>query len=498
MYLYIARGEREARLEQPARFPEDGLDERRGERRFLLEGLRLTENAPDELWARFGDAPGLIGETHGAYAFAMLDEAGATVGHDLLGKRSLYYYAEGGALACGTSFFALADALRARGARLTADEAAVAAMCRDGVFAGDQTYVNEIKFLPPYQYLTYRDGQTDARALPLPQKRAGATAAEAIERLDALFTEGCALQYRKNQRFGYPQTATLSAGMDSRMTLRCLLALMRDDGATPDALTTLTYAQSGSMDDTIAAKISADMGCKHVFHALDGGGFLLERDAILAENEGQMGYGGSTGAYDTFSGREGLGVVHTGLGGGEIMGDILLADAPDAVGDARSLGDMRVCLNFQKTTHRFCEACSPFLYEPFYEYALSLPTEMKLGRGLYAAWYWQKVGWAYPTTYYRGPVGSRADKLAGGAMLRLMTKLGRKSRFDMNPFAAWYRENPAIGAYLADTLAADLAALNGVLAGGAPETIREAFATGGPEQKAQAITASGALKRLFV
>ena len=88
-------------------------------------------------------------------------------------------------------------------------------------------------------------------------------------------------------------------------------------------------------------------------------------------------------------------------------------------------------------------------------------------------------------------------KLTGGLRMRLAAALGRKTRFDMNPFASWYRENPALDAALRQTLQADTAALQGAVDAPVLAIAREAFEVGGPEQKAQALTATGALKRVL-
>ena len=210
-----------------------------------------------------------------------------------------------------------------------------------------------------------------------------------------------------------------------------------------------------------------------------------------------MLYSGPSGAYDSlhFYDTSQWGIVHTGLGGGEIMGDMRVAENPtkteqlieslkyrfgkgkkartwDAfVSSLRcneeekkrladiyqyygnfnmfhSLNDMRRCLNGQKMGQYFgVEYVSPFLYEDFFCYMLQIPYSQTKARGLYL--YWQKKynpqQFETPSTFQ---LGCRPENKLGYYAIRffcyLMNKIGRKTKHDMIPVEHWMAKNPHI------------------------------------------------------
>ena len=466
---------------------------------------------------------------YGAYFAAVFDKRTnrLTLTNDELSKQPLYYWAADGDLLFSTRFFDLADVLKRMGVTLTPDAMGVSMMAKTGALWEDFTYAEEIRFLRPFTELTAAPEGVAEKALPYPALHLNADADEAVERIDALFSEAVRLQYEKNAAAGYGQLASLSGGMDSR----CVLVRAGQLGFTDDL--TFTYAESGSLDMEISGALARHYRLPHLFFAMDNGGFLVKREQYTRGNEGQMLYCGSTGVEQVVSSLNtgAYGLVHTGISGGEIFGDIIPAegDGPEgflhldkllarlACPDEkrterlrerakayptfncfRQLSDIRTNTNFFATVSPYVFAASPYLYEPLYTYLMTLPISMKGFRKLYYRWVDRKLKLPYRTTDASLPrlTGTLAERYARQALRNMQKKLGAKTRYDMNPFDLWMRENPALSDYIESTYQADMASLSTL-----DPSIREYLASLFPAQTAReklcTLTATWALQKLL-
>ncbi|MEG1726038.1 MAG: hypothetical protein RR313_11655 [Anaerovoracaceae bacterium] len=480
------------------------------ERKFRFEGIVLNHITENEIYEELNqDIDAANRDICGMYAFALYDckSGRLIVGNDLLSKQSVYFMRCSEGFLFSTSFFEIVREAQAINVELHQDKNAIQHMCKRGVFQYDETYFEEIKFLMPYRYVEYQGSRNEIyiREINEPRQISETSVEEAVDELDRLFYEGCKLQYERNKTISKHQYVTLSGGMDSRMTYYYLSRVMRDC-ADESPFHTITYAEIGSEDEKIAAQISRDHGNTHSFFDISGGNFIFNRDRNISQNEGMMYYCGTTGAYDAISeffDAKGS-MIHTGLGGGEIMGDIL-HDAGDleqgnyysTKNYESNINDIRTCLNFQKTTSSLCEAFSPFLYEKFFEYAMALPARMKMNRELYRVWYVKMINANYPTTYYRGKVGERKNAtLLIRAYNKLKKLFGLKDKYDMNPFYYWYKKNPQIRKYINQTKGNDMLRLDGVLADDVKEVLNDAF-QGDVLYKLRVLTATGTLCKLY-
>lgn len=464
----------------------------------------------------------------GAYLVAVYDKMADSLllFNDKLSKLPVYTYQNGDDFLFSTSFFGLVDALKRLKAPITIDPLGVAMMTATGVFWEDNTYVDEIKYLRPYRYLTV-GGAVREHCLPFPALNRQIDADEAIERIDALFTDAVRLQYEKNADAGYRQFASLSGGMDSR----CLLVRAYQLGFSDDL--TFTYSQSGSLDQEISQRVAAHYGAPHLFYSMDNGGFILDRDAFVAANEGQMTYCGSTGVLPVVSALrcERFGILHSGISGGEIMGDIIPAAGDDPDGDRhldalmaqfgcpskehmdafrkkraeyptfnafRQLNDLRTNTNFKRTTSQYVEVASPYLYEDLYEYLMTVPISVKGFRRLYYAWVKKYLTIPFRTTDATLPrsTGTLAERYARGALRKAQVKLGRLTKYDMNPFDYWEKTNPKIGCYVEAKFAEDRAAL-GALDPVLSVFVDQAFSSKTGRDRLSVITATWALAKIL-
>ncbi len=378
------------------------------------------------------------------------------ISNDLLSKQSVYFYQEDGLILVNTSLFDLCADLRANGRSPHVNLEAVKYFCNENVFCEDMTYERNTFFLTAYSYLIIDclKKSLDVKRLPVPQMKSAGSISdnEALREMEKLFTEACELQWKKNTQYGKDQLITVSGGMDSRAVL---LHMIKQN---PDSqIMAYTYAQSGSGDEIIAKRLVEDLGIDSTFMPLDNCEFAYQRSEIIDANEGQMYYIGSTGAIMMAKATKGkaAGIVHTGLGGGEIMGDICSMNGDTiqeqyfglTINQRKNLDDIRRCLNFQKTTANYFHAFSPFLYEDFFEYVMCLPISMRFHRKLYIKWYKYYMNSMFPSATSHSTILKAIKKVK----VKLYKAIGKRNPLDMNPIQYWYDTQPKLREYLEKT-----------------------------------------------
>ena len=419
--------------------------------------------------------------------------------NDLLSKQSVYYYDKDGLILVNTSLFDLCADMRANGRTPRVNTDAVQYFCNHHVFHGNMTYENNTFFLTAYCYLVIdcEKKHLEVRKLPIPKMKTTEEITEdaATTMMEKIFTEACEMQWRKNEQFGTEQILTLSGGMDSRAVL---LHMMKQHSGSH--VKTYTYAQTGSADEAIAKNTAKDFGIDNVFIPLDNCEFVYQRDEILEANEGQMFYIGSTGAIlmAKKTQRDTVGIVHTGLGGGEIMGDVCSTDGKDdwekcsglTKSQQENLDDIRRCLNFQKTTSRYFYTFSPFLYEDFFEYAMCLPVSMRTHRKLYIKWYKQFMNSDFPSAASHSLLMKAINKIR----TNVYRILGKRNPTDMNPVQYWYDTQPKLREYIENTWKHDCELLSeqkGLL------EMLEKYFNGTAIQKFAVLTITGTVQKML-
>lgn len=436
------------------------------------------------------DIKELINTLKGAYIVCIhnFNDNTSVVFNDLLSKQELYYSNVENNILISSSFLKLTELLKANNVSLTPNEMAFYMMKNRGVLSFYYTYLNEIKFLQPFEYISISEGNIDIKKLDIPSENKEITIETAIENMDKLFSEGTKLQCEKNIELGYKQVTSLSGGMDSRQTLLYANKM----GYAFD--TAFTYAQSGSLDETTSQQIAKDFNINHFFHDLGYGNLLTLRDEIIKLNEGQMVYAGTTGLYNTvnFMNCKDFGIVHAGIGGGEIMGDINLPinskednikyikNFVSSIGCPNkelnekleneilenfndynqfiSLQDTRVCINFKRTAALYFDVESPFLYEDFFKFMLTVPYNLKAKRALYYKWVDAKVPNSYGNTipYMPKLTGTELERKIRFYMFYRKQTAKKVTKYHMNHDAYWNYKNPNLSVYFKNTLNSDL------------------------------------------
>ncbi len=528
------------------KFPQDQIDYEDDQLRMVCEGYILNSQAlldahpgrclREIILALYqeGGMANVLNQLHGSFVLALHDKTAhvAYLANDLLSKHPLYYLKHPHGLLANSSFLRLAEDARAADLPLTFDEASLGQMMSRCSFLGSDTYVKEIRFLEHCQYIQLTDQGASIETYPCQKPAIPQTEEALIQRIDTLFTQACQMAVDKNLAMGYRPTFTLSAGMDSRCSFLKSMPICKAASA-PTPLC-LSYGAAGCMELGIASQLAQAQGCDLLIHEINPTGFIRDREEILNRNEGMMYYAGTTGLHrmcktlDT----QPIGLVITGLGGGEIMGDLCKPSASDAEEEAlyRQLfadcnadetalkeqistlrsqyasyneyvgyQDIRTCHNLAYTSRDRFEIFSPFLYEELFLLLLQVPEQQKAFRRLYSKWYLQAIGDRTPTSAFEGPVrlqsAASPSRLIKGALHRLRRMLHIQSKWDMNPMETWMQldENQQ---YLQKTMADDLAALrrlNPSLA----TALQQRYASATADEKLRLLTVSGMAQRLL-
>lgn len=523
------------------KFPQDQLNFENDDFRLLLEGYVL--NHPPLLTAHPGqnlaqiilDAyqKGGMGMVlnllRGSFVIAIWEKASQTacIANDMLSKKPLFYLQTGDRLLADSSFLSLVEDAKAAGLPLTMNPIGVEEMIQRCAFLGSDTYVQEIHFLERFQYLQLTPEGVSLKTYEYqPSQEIPQDENTLLKRMDALFTEACAMAVQKNKAQGYRQVFTLSAGMDSRCAYLKSLPFLTE--AKPLCI---TYGADGCMELKIAETLARKYPCDLMKSEVDPALFIQNRENLLNRNEGMMYYAGTTGlsqALGTLDTAD-FGLVITGLGGGEIMGDLgkfssdeelycqllsgIIADEKELQTRAEQLRrdgtpyneyvcyqDIRTCNNFAYTTHHLFETFSPFLYEDLFLLLLKVPQESKSFRQLYAKWYLKYIGDPTPTSCFQGPVQvtsrTSPSQLVKGVFRRLRRMLRIQGKWDMNPMEIWVEKHPENKNYMDATLEEDLTLIASRDSGFA-DMLRQRYRNADGDTKLRILTVSGMMKRIL-
>lgn len=478
-----------------------------------------------------GGVASIMNALHGCYAIAIYDkqEDILYITNDLLSKKPIYYASEQVKIVVSTSFYDCVDEAKSLGISLEMDEFGVNEMLENGVFTLDNTYYEQIHFLTHMQYMIIGGGKVElANAEYITKKNSLGNITESVEYVDTLFRNSCRQAAEKNAKAGYLPVFSLSAGMDSRCSFLAGVDYAKDfSGKVPFCF---SYGISGCNDLKIASQIADIYNCD--FHAanINKENYLLDRDELLSVNEGQMHYQGTTGLrrlidrIDTSN----IGLVFTGIGGGECMGDLrhpsgeksgwekllkefyknlcsdnridqIVAKAVDEYGSFNEfigLQDIRTCLNFHFSSRDKFEFFSPYLDEDFFMTLLKLPYEWVGKRKLYTEWYVSRFGLDLPTTYEYFQGNIRKYKLNPAYRYLMSFKhllFGTGKSWIMNPTDLSICKSDNVLRVLDEDFAVDMKGLNSCEAG---EKLRSEYKLSNDslQRKLGVLTVSGVLK----
>jgi asparagine synthase (glutamine-hydrolysing) len=404
---------------------------------------------------------------------------------DYLSTRPLYYGFDklSGTLAFSGDAHHTAALLQSAGTSLTLNTEALSCLLTIGYLFDDQTPVNQVRKIPfgtileinlddftisPTRYFEFRKN-------PVPE-----TLDACLEQIDHLLTRSVKKLWAKDREHGFGHTALLSGGLDSRVNVMLADKL----GFRP--VQTITFSQSGSSDQVIAASIARKQGYRHTFMPLDSGSYLYDNiRTYVAANDGLVAYNGAAHVYASILPLlcEKTGILHSGQIGDILFGSLTfrkvsvpekilrkgyiyepgitapldiykrIAERYNTVNNFERYGYeqhiMNGTFNGDRMLMHHTDMLSPFYDRRLLEFCYSLPDRFKYDQAIYLKWmkrYHPEIAefpWAKTGIRPRNALMNRTAGFLQKVNRHARKRLGLKHD-NMNPFDLWYRENPKL------------------------------------------------------
>lgn len=458
---------------------------------------------------------------------------------DALGIKPVYYYQNGKNWIVASEIHYITDALKSLKVHYTPDVDAAYDILSYGFMTSDTTLVKEIKKLPYGCYITVKDGEFNLSRyfdFNYHEGSCDMTEDEMIERIDEIFKKAVKLAFEKDNEYGYTHIATISGGLDSRMTVWTAAEMGYP-------MLNITFGQSDCMDEQVAKKVVKYLNMQFMTNTLDNGDMLLAYEPVVRMNDGQSIYSGIAHSYLTLEklNFERYGLLHTGDIGDAIVG--VLANGyegryPGAY--SLMLADKTKCPwqetenieKFKMRTRGFlgvgsskavCEnftyCVSPFLYRDFFVFCLEkIPYSKRKNHYIYEKWVLAKHSDAakIPLQRYNGGLMTegtllqtfrKIKRIGIGTLLNwilykvhIKKSLNRKTvKTSMNPVDAWYEEKENIRREMDKCFETGLKLLlsKHLIDSNFKEDLKKLYNNGTAHEKAQAITVVKALEHLF-
>ncbi|MDR2824141.1 MAG: hypothetical protein LBB41_02955 [Prevotellaceae bacterium] len=401
-----------------------------------------------------------------------------------------------------------------------------------GFMLDDYTLLENVKRLSVGNLLVFNNNQLEIKEFfnlkNIPHTSLGKT--EIIETIDTLFADAVRLQFEKDKEYDYQHIATLSGGLDSRMTV-----LMAHKLGYTEQLN-FTFSQSDYLDEKIAKRIAIDHHHDFLFHSLDYGNYLKTIDKTVFYNDGLILYSGAAHLFNVIEDLNfaRYGIVHTGLIGDVVIGSflsapravppsvetgvhskILLSEIQQVIAEIIQKYETEELYKFYSRAflgamnggfflNIFSENVSPFLDIEFLSFCYSIPEKFKFKQQIYLDWIavkhpefaryaWEKTGVSplksnnykkyFDFNYYKRMNGKFFDRISGE------TKSG------MNPFDYWLKENISLKNYIENYFKENIFILNNYPK--LQKDCRFAFETGNAQDKFVVLTLIAAVKLHF-
>ncbi len=236
---------------------------------------------------------------------------------DQIGDKQVLYGTTPKGIIIGTEISYLVETLKENGVSPTLNRDAAYMDLTLGYVIEDNTLFSEIRKLTAGHYLLVKDGKCqEVEYHRFSNKPSEMTVEEAIEGLDKLFRNAVQLDFEKDREYGYKHWATLSGGLDSRMTVWVAHELGYKNQLN------LTFSQSNYADFKIAQQIATDLRHEFLFKSLDNGICIYDLDDITEISGGSACFFGISHTRSLFDKLDysNYGIVHTGELGDVIIG----------------------------------------------------------------------------------------------------------------------------------------------------------------------------------
>lgn len=330
--------------------------------------------------------------------------------NDQIGEKMLFYTQTDTAFCFASDFYILAKSLGWENETLS--ERFLWSMLTYGYSPTTDTLLENVKRLGAGEYLRLHAGKVEKKryhqfrfdAKQLSEK-------EALESVDKYFRQAVERVLQKDRQYGLRHTMSLSAGLDSRMSVCVARSL------TNDPIDVVTYSESKFYDETIPREIAQAWNLNLYFSKLDGGNYLSVIDESVIQTNGLLQYSGPAQVKKGMSvlNQNQLGVLLTGMYGdaalnarhpyetsyyfGEgALSDKYLSHLLPFFSDFEQIypnnetyylyvrGFCCANLGTPFITQYFSESYSPFYDVDFLEFCCTIPPEMRYGYNVYDKW----------------------------------------------------------------------------------------------------------------
>lgn len=446
-----------------------------------------------------------------------------------VGSKRLFYYYNDDLLIFASELRDLSFILHENSIDVSLNNDAAYLLLTYGYMIEDINLIKGVKRLTPGSILTYENDKISTQEyFNLKNiKTTSDSHDQIIEKMDLLFSNAIRLEFEKDKEYGYKHIATLSGGLDSRMTV-----LMAHKLGYTDQLN-FTFSQSNYLDELISKKIASDYNHEFLFQSLDNGNYLKDIDKTAYYNDGLITYSGSAHLMKSIKNMNfnEYGLFHTGMIGDAVIGSFLSQPyivKPTVQSGAYSTKLLHritpliseILLNYENEElfkfygrafsgalngnlylDIFSQTVSPFLELEFLSYCYSIPAEYKYKQKIYLEWIakkhpefanyaWEKTGVSpLKTNSYKKYFDIGFYKRMS---LKFFDRISGKMNSGMNPFDYWMAENVdlrnSIHNYFKDNIAS--ISKNSELL----EDVSNLFNNGNTSEKLQVLTLLAAIK----
>ena len=275
-----------------------------------------------ELFQRFGST--FIKELRGDFSLTLYELKSKTlfVYTNITSTKPIYYSKHS---VSNTAFISsnpmlLIETLKKNNVSLTPNIDAFYISAAYSYLFGEDNYANEVKKLEPGHFLSIKDGNLATEKYhefsTYPEHTE--TKEQIIDGIEERFSYALKLQYEKDREYNYDHLATLSGGLDSRMTVLAAHKM----GYKAD---TITFSSRGYWDELIARDIASSYAIKNDSYEIANGDYIKNYQRIFDVDGGVVSFhiaAQMPTLYDQVDFTK-YGLIHTGQVGDAIFGTTL-------------------------------------------------------------------------------------------------------------------------------------------------------------------------------
>lgn len=465
------------------RFPDDKVCFQSDDYILLLDGLvlnrvQLLKENPKFVWAEYlidlyrRDGEKFFAKLRGSFVGALYDVRRNKwiIFKDHLGSYPIFY-ANNNQLFVSTDIAYLYKLMKQSGIELKLNSTGIQMLFDCEMTMDGYTICNQVSWLHPGCYLVYEKNKIEEKQFYKIERNEIKLSSvdEYLDMIDEAFCNAIKTQFSKDDEYGYKTITLLSGGIDSRMVVWMAHQLGWNKQLN------ITFANSGSYDETIARQIAFDLRHEWLFKPLEDGNFMYLVDECTLKTGGNMTFTRmvhqkSTLSLIDFEGAD-FGVLHTGtkgeiLKGDEAFGGHLYKNTNYYLDYLQKIGvtpfldysDPEVCtiITGRGLFNRWSIDQSPFMELDFFEMTLNIPTKLRLDEYIYKQWICKrhadanKYAWATTGLPYGSKRFNPKVPYVHCYLHQLPKYIGYKmgkNGFGMNPWLQFYNNNVGLKSY---------------------------------------------------